>query len=98
MFVIGSAAAAFLFAMFGLFTAGIFAASVRGNGRGGVQLVNPITRIKEAFFPPQHAIMGEPAPLVVPPPPGNNQVPELVMGKMCLPQMPPIPAPVVEKK
>jgi hypothetical protein len=94
MILFGGAAAAFLFAIFGMFTAGIFATSVRGNGRGGVQFVNPITRIKEIIFPPRHAIMGEPAPIGVPPP-AKNQPPELVMGKVCPPQIQ--PAPVEEK-
>jgi hypothetical protein len=87
MILIGGAAAAFLFAMFGLFTAGIFAASVRGNGRGGVQVVNPITRIKEIIFPPRHVIMGDMAPIGIAP--ANNQDPDLIMGKMCPPQPPP---------
>jgi len=93
--IFAGAAAAFLFAVFGMFTAGIFAASVRGNGRGGVQFVNPITRFKEALFggPPQPMIMGEAVPIGIGP--ANNQVPDLVMGKMCPPQLqPPIDVPV----
>jgi hypothetical protein len=77
--MVGAAAAAVLFAGLGVVTLGAFAASVRGNGNGGVQLVNPIARIRDWLFPPVP---------VMPPPPAP---PIMVMGDMCPPNFNPDP-------
>ena len=42
--LIGSVTATVFVAAFSLLTLGVFAMSVRGNGRGGLQLANPIER------------------------------------------------------
>ena len=70
----GATAAAVVFAMLSLFTVGVFA-SVRGNGNGGVQLVNPIQRVKDWLFPPAVCVMGEPIPIPrpIPAPPVPEQ-------------------------
>ena len=92
--LVGGAAVAVFVAAFGMLTFGAFAASVRGNGRGGVELVNPITRIRDMMFPPPVCVMGE-APIRVAPQPVNDPPPNLIMGKMCPPEnlQPPVPEP-----
>ena len=96
MAIIGGAAAAVFAAMFGMLTFGAFAASVRGNGRGGVEVVNPITRLREILFPPAVCVMGE---MPIAQPPVGNDGPPLIMGEMCPPdQLQVQPVPVANKK
>ncbi|HZZ79647.1 MAG TPA: hypothetical protein VFE62_14095 [Gemmataceae bacterium] len=75
--MVGAAAAAVLFAGMGIVTLGAFAASVRGNGNGGVQFINPITRLSDWLFPEHAAFSIPPAP------------PVMVMGEMCVPERQP---------
>ena len=82
--LVGGAAAAIVVAMFGLLTAGVFASSVRGNGRGGMELVNPITRIRDILFPP--VVMGGMDRLPPEQPPGANDPPIAIMGGICPPE------------
>ncbi|MSQ93945.1 MAG: hypothetical protein EXR98_05235 [Gemmataceae bacterium] len=80
--LLGGAAAAVVAALFSLLTFDAFAAaSVRGNGNGGVRFVNPIDQVQNWLFPPV-CVMGEMVP-VNPRPQENN--PPALMGKMCPP-------------
>src|ERR1051325_10890747 len=45
MAILGGLAATAVVTVFSLLTLGVFAASVRGNGNGGLRLVNPIERV-----------------------------------------------------
>jgi hypothetical protein len=76
--LMGGAAAAVVLATFSLFTAGVFAASIRNNGNGRVQIVNPIERVRSWLFPPPVCVMGEPAPIprMVPAPAPVEQPPQ----------------------
>ena len=90
--LIGGAAVAFTVAVFSVLTLGIFAASIRGNGNGGMRVANPIQRVHDWLFPP--AVMGGMAPPVAMPPPGGGN---FVLGEMCPPpviEMPPIDEPM----
>ncbi len=86
--LIGAAGAAVFVAAFTLLTAGVFAASVRGNGRGGVEMVNPIARVWDALFGRDQDVQGG---LIAPPGVGGNRA---VMGDICPDVQPPIDLPL----
>jgi hypothetical protein len=76
--VVAGVAAATLISVFGIMTAGVLGASVRGNGNGGLRFVNPIAQVHDWLFPA--AVQGGMMPPVVAPP---RQNPPMVMGEMC---------------
>lgn len=92
MLLIGGAAGAVFVAAFGILTFGVFAASVRGNGRGGIEFVNPVARLWNAMFGPNENIQGGIGPRGGFQ--GEHGVPPVVMGDICPPRD--LPFPIVE--